>query len=183
MRLFAALPLPEAPRARLADAVASLERLHWPVKWVGRDHYHLTLKFFGEVEPGRVDAIAGMLSEAARILPALDLSLDGLGAFPTPQRARVLWAGLVGPPDLELLQDRVERGSEALGFPLEGKAFRPHVTLGRVRERERLPAGAADRLEAARVAGSFLADAVVLFESILTPRGPQYSARHKIGLS
>lgn len=183
MRLFAALPLPEAPRARLADAVASLEWLHWPVKWVGRDHYHLTLKFFGEVEPGRVDAIAGMLTEAARNLPALDLALDGLGAFPTPQRARVLWAGLVGPPDLELLQDRVERGSEALGFPLEGKAFRPHVTLGRVRERERLPAGAADRLEAARVAGSFLVESVVLFESILTPRGPQYHARHSISLS
>ena len=183
MRLFAALPLPDAPCAHLADAVSRLEQLHWPVKWVGRDQYHLTLKFFGEVEPDRADAIAGMLTEAARNVPALDMSLDGLGAFPTPQRARVLWAGLLGPPDLELLQDRVERGSEALGFPLEGKPFRPHVTLGRVRERERLPAGAADRLESARVGGAFMAESMVLFESVLTPRGPQYSARHTIRLT
>jgi 2'-5' RNA ligase len=183
MRLFAALPLPDAPRANLAEAVANLERLQWPVKWVGRDHYHLTLKFYGDVEPGRAAAIAGMLAEAARNVPALDMSLDGLGAFPTPQRARVLWAGLTGPPDLELLQDRVERGSEALGFPLEGKAFCPHVTLGRVRERERLPAGAAERLESARVGGSFLAESMVLFESILTPQGPQYTARHTFRLT
>ncbi len=183
MRLFAALPLPDAPRAHLATAVASLERLHWPVRWVRRDQYHLTLKFYGDVEPERLDAIAAMLAQAARSVRPLDLALDGLGAFPTPQRARVVWAGLIGPPELELLQDRVERGSEALGFPLEGKAFRPHVTLGRVRERERLPAGAADRLESVRVAEAFLAESMVLFESILTPGGPQYTARHTIRLS
>ena len=57
------------------------------------------------------------------------------------------------------------------------------MTLGRVRERERLPAGAADRLESVHVTDSFLAELMVLFESVLTPRGPEYTARHTIRLS
>ena len=67
------------------------------------------------------------------------MRLATLGAFPTTTRPRILWLGLEAPPALELLQHRLERGGEDIGFPPEGAPFQPHVTLGRMREGHRLP--------------------------------------------
>jgi 2'-5' RNA ligase len=70
-----------------------------------------------------------------------------------------------------------------MGFPPEGRPFRPHITLGRVREGHRLPPGAIDQLENVAPGTAFLADRVVLFESRLTPAGPVYGARVELVLS
>jgi 2'-5' RNA ligase len=81
-----------------------------------------------------------------------------------------------------LLQDRIERGGEQLGFPPEGRAFHPHLTLGRVREGQRLPPRWQDELERVPPGSPFLADRVVLFESQLGADGPTYSTRHVVPL-
>ncbi len=185
MRLFAAIPVPQPEREALAQAVAPLQEAGWPVRWVVRDRYHLTLKFFGETPAERLDAIVAMLVDAASDTPPLGCAFTELGAFPASRAPRVLWAGLEAPPALELLQDRVERGADALGYPLEGRPFRPHVTLGRVRDGMRLPPDALERLAGIAVARSFLADEVVLFESRTTSGrgGPVYTARHRVPLA
>ncbi len=107
----------------------------------------------------------------------ITLTLGETGAFPTIRRARVLRLEIEAEPKLELLQDRIERGSEAIGYPPEGRPFLPHVTLGRVREGQRLPHDAAATLERIAVEQTFVADRVVLFESMLTPDGPVYHER------
>ena len=99
----------------------------------------MTLKFFGEVASERLDVITEALRFAAAGAGPLALRLGELGAFPSRSRPRILWVGVEAPPSLELLQDRIERGCEAIGFPPEGAPFQPHVTLGRVREGQRLP--------------------------------------------
>jgi 2'-5' RNA ligase len=87
----------------------------------------------------------------------------------------VLWLGLEGPPALELLQDRLERAGEAIGFPPEGRPFRPHVTLGRVREGHRVPPNALEEYEVERL--PLLAEELVLYESLLSSQGPRYEPR------
>jgi 2'-5' RNA ligase len=137
----------------------------------------MTLKFFGEVAPERLDVIAEALRFAADGADTLALELGELGAFPSRNRPRVLWVGVQAPAALEVLQDRIERGCEAIGFPPEGAPFEPHITLGRVREGQRLPTGGledhADGFE--RV--SFVALQLVLYESLLTTAGPRYESR------
>jgi 2'-5' RNA ligase len=161
-------------RERLAELLRELRERDWPVRWVGEAGIHVTLKFYGEVPDERADAIAESIGFAVDGVTPLAMALDGLGAFPAWERARVVWAGLQAPTALELLQDRIERGADALGFPPEGVTFRPHVTLGRVREGERLPAAALDALRARELAGEFVADEVVLFQSRLGGRTPDY---------
>jgi 2'-5' RNA ligase len=100
-----------------------------------------------------------------------------VGAFPTLRRPRIVWVGLDAPPALELLQDRLERRSEAIGFPPEGTPFRPHVTLGRVREGHRLPLGALESLEGCYEPVAFVASELVLYESVLGLGGPSYEPR------
>ena len=75
------------------------------------------------------------------------------------------------------------RGGDEIGFAPEGRPFRPHLTLGRVREGHRLPPGAMDLLEGLPHEPAFTADRVVLFESNQTPSGPTYRARLEIRLA
>ena len=139
MRLFVAVPVTEPAREQILKLLGRLRSANWPVRWVHDEGLHMTLKFFGEVGPERLDVIAEALRFAAADAGSLALQLSELGAFPSRSRPRVLWVGVDAPPGLELLQDRIERGCEAIGFPPEGAPFQPHITLGRVREGQRLP--------------------------------------------
>jgi 2'-5' RNA ligase len=112
---------------------------------------------------------------AARHWP-VPIRLGGVGAFPNLRRPRIIWVGIAPAPKLELLQHDVEEGCAALGVEVEGKPFRPHLTIGRLR-------GTEDReavRELARAARSirFRADALVssldLVHSTLTSDGPRY---------
>jgi len=177
MRLFIAVPLPSPALEEAAGLLRGLRERDWPVRWVRDEGIHLTLKFFGEVTSDRVEAIEEILEFTTRDMKPIELAALGGGAFPTRQRPRVLRLELTAGPELELLQDRLERAADEIGFAPEGRPFSPHVTLGRVREGERLPAGAMELLEALPHGPPFLADRVVLFESRLSRDGPAYSAR------
>ena len=177
MRLFAAVPVSEPAREQILRLLGKLREAGWPVRWVHDEGLHMTLKFFGEVATERLDVIAEALRFAAHGAGALGLELGELGAFPSRNRPRVLWVGVQAPAGLELLQDRMERGCEAIGFPPEGAPFQPHITLGRVREGQRLPPGGLDDFAAGFERVSFVAKQLVLYESLLTTAGLRYESR------
>jgi 2'-5' RNA ligase len=183
MRLFTALPLPDPARDAIAGMLDQLRRCDWPVRWVRRDGLHVTLKFYGEVAPERLEVIEESVRFAARGAPPIPLRVTDLGAFPNRSRARVLWVGLEAPSALELLQDRLERSGEEIGFPPEGAPFHAHVTLGRVREGHRLPSRAVEEFQGMVERVPFLAEQLVLYESLLTPEGPRYVPRLTLPLT
>ncbi len=182
MRLFAAVPIPHPAREQILELLGQLRKGDWPVRWVHDEGVHMTLKFFGEVAPERLDVIIEALRYAAEGAGALGLKLGGLGAFPSRSRPRILWVGIEAPPSLELLQDRIERGCEALGFPPEGAPFQPHVTLGRVREGQRIPTRGLDSYSGRFEPVPFVAQELVLYESVLTTGGPRYESRLTLDL-
>jgi RNA 2',3'-cyclic 3'-phosphodiesterase len=184
MRLFVAVPLPPEAQAAAAEILGRLRTEEWPVRWVREDGLHITLKFFGDVMPERYDTIAEMIGFAAEDMRPMTLSITGAGAFPGLAHPRVIRLDLAGDAAaLELLQDRLERKGLGIGFPPEGRPFHPHVTLCRVKEGQRLPAGAQTTLAAVTGGEPFLADRVVLFESLASPLGPRYDPRMEITLT
>ncbi len=182
MRLFAAIPVTEPARSQALGLLGRLRETGWPVRWVGDEGLHLTLKFFGEVASDRLEVIAEALRYAAEGGPAFPLRLDQLGAFPSRRKPRILYLGLESTPALELLQDRIERGGEAIGFPPEGRPFNPHMTLGRVREGQRLPPPGLDAHDDTFERVWFTGTQVVLYESVLTPQGPRYESKLTLDL-
>ena len=182
VRCFAALPVPEPAAAALERVVAPLRAGTWPVRWVRPEGIHITLKFYGEVAEERAAAIAESLAFATGGIGPLGLAFAGFGAFPAPDRPRVLWAGLDAPSALEILQDRIETRAEGMDFPGEGVVFRPHVTIGRVREGERIPRAESDRLLATALTDQFSVDRVVLYSSVPGPGGAVYSILHEVTL-
>jgi RNA 2',3'-cyclic 3'-phosphodiesterase len=183
MRLFAGVPIVDEARREVVALLGRLRACDWPVRWVHDEGLHLTLKFYGEVALERLEVIEESLRFAARGTPPLPMRLDVLSAFPTAARPRVLWIGIDAPPGLALLQERLEQGGEAIGFPPEGAPFRPHLTLGRVREGQRLPRGGLEDHQGSYAPAGFVADQVVLYESVLTRQGPRYDARLALELS
>ena len=183
MRLFAAVPIVDHARREIVALLGRLRAAEWPVRWVHDEGLHLTLKFYGEVAPERLDVIAESVRFAGRDAAPLPLRLGALGAFPTPARPRVLWIGIDGPAELGLLQERLEQGGEAIGFPPEGAPFRAHVTLGRVREGQRLPKPGLEAHLGSYAPAEFLGKQLVLYESVLTKQGPRYDPRLTLELT
>lgn len=136
MRLFVALDLPPHAADELDRAVAPL-RPAWPeLRWTGRDAWHLTLAFLGEVDETVTTDLGRRLERAAGRHPALGLSVEGAGAFPVAARARVLWAGVHGDQDILVsLAGSVAAAARRAGAPpaSEGRRYQPHLTLARCR--------------------------------------------------
>jgi len=137
VRLFVAIVPPAAVLAELEDRTAWL-RAQWPaLRWTGPDAWHVTLAFLGEVGEQVLPDLGVRLERAARRHPGLDLAVRGAGAFPSAPRAQELWAGVDGDlAGLRALAASVAAGARRAGAPSpdEGRRFRPHLTLARLRE-------------------------------------------------
>jgi 2'-5' RNA ligase len=184
MRLFVAIPVGGAVAVALEQLLAKWHATPWPVKWARPEGLHLTLKFLGSVEPADYPKLVETIAAAVQGTPALSFTLTELGAFPGWSKARVLWAGLESEAALELLVHRLEQGCATLGFPLEGHPYRPHVTLGRVREGHRLTPGAIQAIEQETISpASFLSSEVILYESFTGGAGARYEVKASFPLS
>jgi len=133
VRLFLAINLPPEVRQEIVAATAQLRDMLPRLAWVREPLLHLTLKFLGEQPAERVDDIQAAIAKVATDHRELLMTLGGIGAFPNFRRARVVWMGVAHEPRLELLHHDVEMACERVGFELDGRPFRPHLTLARVR--------------------------------------------------
>lgn len=145
------------------------------LRWVPTENLHLTLKFFGELPSASVPAIERELRLLLQDEAPIEVSLAGVGAFPSARRARVLWLGVHDASTrLHALHARLEQTWEALGFAREAKPFAPHLTLARAPGESRVDTSALVNPERVVVARFALRE-LILFESELTPRGAQHT--------
>src|SRR5690348_2656265 len=147
MRLFTALDLDDATRARAADAAArarvALERQasDLTARWVAPDSLHITLWFLGEVADDRAAAITQALSSPFEEQP-FDVAIGGLGFFPPSRSPRVFWLGVHDGADrVAPLYREVGHRLAPLGFEPESRGFTAHVTIARVKDPGRSGAG------------------------------------------
>ena len=180
-RLFIAIELEEPLRSALARLQEALrERLGPGLRWVRPDSIHLTLKFLGGVEAGRVDEVGAAMGAAMRETAPFNVGLSEVGGFPSVRRARVVWAGVNGDLEaLQALQQAIETEVGPLGFPAEEREFHPHLTVARVRSAP-IALSPADVASAAQGIDLSLArqrvEGVALIRSDLRPDGAHYEA-------
>ncbi len=188
-RLFIAIELPPEVRRWLENARAVLEPgvPAGAVRWVDPRGIHITLKFLGETAVRRIDGVRAAMDQAVQEVQPFSLMVEGLGCFPNTARPRVLWAGVRSELKLVEIQKRLEDNLYAAGFEREGRAFSPHLTLGRVKdgagEIQSRKIGAA--VAAARIEPPVEMRAVdlCLFRSVLGLAGAEYSVLHRAGFS
>ena len=188
IRSFIAIELPDEVKAGLIQLQAQLKRAEpASVRWVNPSGIHLTLKFLGNIDGGRISEIGRALEKAAQGIPPFLLEVKGLGVFPNLRRAQVAWVGVGGEVDkLALLQQRVESNLMPLGFTTESRPFTPHLTLARLRDRatlnEREKFGQLIIGAKFGIAGTIKVDSVNLMRSQLTREGAIYSRLSSVEL-
>jgi len=175
LRLFIAIELTSEIRRSLAAFLTELRGKLPKTKWVRAENLHVTLKFLGEVEPVRLQAIEQTLSTIRSAAP-VDLEFRDLGFFPSEKRPRVFWLGMEASSNLKVLAAEIHHGMHKLSFPMEQRPFTPHLTLARF-EPPGLPAklGSAIKEYSARDFGSLSARQFHLIESKLKPSGAEYT--------
>ena len=158
---------------RLTDFQMLLTGTGSELKLVEPGNIHITLWFLGNITPGLADRICAEL-KAIQFEP-FEVELVGVGAFPSLNRPRVIWAGIRrGSDELVAIYEQLKKRLRGLGFRPDPKGFTPHVTLARVKRwRPELPRLLSENLDLCF--GSFRAEEVRLKRSVLTPKGPIYS--------
>lgn len=183
MRIFVAVfPAAEAQEA----AAAVIERLRQPgdgVSWVERDNLHYTVRFMGDLGASGLARATEAAREGASGHACFAAALGAAGAFPNPRRARVLWLGLgEGSEALAALARSVEQALRQKGFDRADHPFKPHLTIGRVRDRDQDWAERLDGVAAAPPA-RFDVNRVVVVQSTLSPKGSIYQVRAEAPLA
>ena len=182
-RVFCAVELPDNVRARLQEHIGQL-RKEVPdasASWSRVENIHLTLKFFGNVALEHIPKISAAATRTTEQFSRFQIEVGNSGVFPRPSRAQVLWIGVSEPSDkLTAFQKRFEDECAAEGFDKEDRAYRPHLTIARLRKPER-------RLADTHLQMTFEAIAVplrelIVFRSELSSKGSKYTAisRHQL---
>jgi|SRR5262245_35244499 len=188
MRLFVAIELGEqvlGEAAKLVDELRKRADRRSPkarLTWVRPDRMHLTLRFLGEVSDERAGGVLGALRAPIPLAP-FEVAWQGLGAFPPEGPLRVIWVGAGRGRDAVLeLEHMVSARLEPLGFEQEARPYAPHLTLARVREAGGLRAIPLFERIADRSLGTTNVDAITLFQSKLSPKGPTYVSMQRTPL-
>ncbi len=185
IRSFIAIDLSDSVRRQIETLVQKLRESDAQVGWVKVEGIHLTLKFLGNIAPESIEQIKPVLAGIASQTAPIRIEPAGCGAFPTIKAPRVIWVGLSGQLDpLAELARRVETAMVPFGFKPEDRPFKPHLTLGRVKGRQRIQA-LQEILFANRnfTAEPFDAAEVVLYKSDLRPDGARYAPLFKTPFS
>lgn len=183
-RIFFGVYIAEDLRPAASELQSRLKQAGGRVTWVAPHNLHFTLQFIGDTPPELIPRFAQAAGEAAERVSAFAVDVAGVGAFPSPMRARTLWLGCSrGATEFGHLAAELSARLHQAGLAEpESRPFAAHCTLGRVREQP------SDKLVAA-IEG--LADAVVgemsctrfsLIKSTLTGSGPVYEVLEEFGL-
>jgi len=133
MRMFIALPLPEAVKDHLSEFLEPRQEAGSDLRWALPEQWHLTLAFLPEVADRHTDELLERLERAVTRRKPMDLRLTGAGAFPHPGKAKVLWAGVEHDgQELMRLAGGVRAAGAKSGIAVGGGRFHPHLTLARL---------------------------------------------------
>jgi 2'-5' RNA ligase len=167
-RLFLAVAPDDATRHGLATRLTDvLDGRPMPGRPVAVENWHITLRFLGTTSDVERDLVIGWLDRHVQTAP-FRMRFHGLGAFPRPARASILWVGVAaGAGELGSLAGECEEAAVAAGLEPEGRPFHPHLTLSRMRP----PVDVSALIEAEPLGVVMDVGTVTLYRSLLG-RGP-----------
>ena len=187
-RLFIALEIDEEIRHVLTTLQFNLGR-QFPdidVKWVEPENLHVTLIFLGDVDDRDLHGITKIMKTVGKSEPPFPIRVQGMGAFPSSRRPKILWAGLGEG------QETVKRLHQSLSDPLmelgcyraESRDYTPHLTLGRIQadsDNQALSNAFAEHKE--WTAGTLIVSQLTLYTSEMRRGGPEYSVMEQVSLT
>lgn len=131
-KVFIGIDLPQSVKNRLYQKIEKWQDL--PIFWVSEENFHITIKFLGYLDDDTILDVCGKMREVSQKIEAFDVRIRELGFGPNGEKAKMIWAIGDASEELKNLEESVEK---KLGiFSTKKRAFRPHITLGRIRRKK-----------------------------------------------
>ena len=183
VRAFFAAEIDDSLRRELSAVISNLQRIDAAAKWVAPENLHWTVKFLGDVPMTQVGEIAKAAEEALEEHAPFAGTVTGVAAFPDARRMRLVAARMEDGGQLGAVRDIVEDYMEDFGVPPDGRAFKAHLTMARVKGSRGI-GELAEALAAyeGKSFGECHIDELVLFMSELSRGGPTYTALARVPL-
>ena len=186
LKLFTGVNVGPTIRSSAAALQQALAASGANVKWVEPENLHVTINFLGEVDDRELHSICRILTAVGRKEPPFRLAVAGVGAFPTPRRPKVIWAGISdGAESLARIHHASEpRLLEQGVYRREERGYTAHLTLGRAKDEADGQLLAPELSNHADwTGGDVFVEEFVLFASELRREGPVYSVVARSPLS
>lgn len=185
IRAFIAIEIDKPNRQKILDLILRLKRSDADIKWLDENQIHLTVKFLGNIDKNKIQETRGIIKPVTDNFSVFTIRFSKIGAFPNMRQPRVIWIGFdKGAESLKLLNNKIETGLEKIGFKKEGREYKAHLTLGRVKSLKNIAKlmplineinfQAHDEIEIKRL---------VLFQSTLTSKAAIYAPLAEFPLS
>jgi len=137
-RIFIAVSLDEALREEIIRLEDRLRQAGAPLRWIAAEKLHFTVRFLGEITPTQLAAVRLATREAAAATPPFQLTLAGVGAFPSLARPQVIWVGVrEGSERLAAISAHLDDALARHRFPREQRPFIAHLTITRLKHQGR----------------------------------------------
>lgn len=177
-RIFVAVDISDEARRTVAGYISDVKSKFPNIKvgWDRPEKLHLTLKFLGDTDENQLEKLKEITGKIAGQITNYKLQISETGVFPSPRKARVLWLGVQGDiEELQKINSILETGCEKIGFKKENRIYKPHLTIGRIREPHKARNLAKTHLENKIEPVSFEVSEIVIYESKLQPTGSIYT--------
>jgi len=178
VRSFLAIELSEEMRSGIGRFLEGIALEHFGFRGIPPKNWHLTIHFFGTLKPSEIDTLKVPLAKTCQLVKPFKLTANDFGAFPSDRNPQILWLGLRGELDaLSGLKQGIDRVLETLGFAVEKRAFKAHVTVARAKKRRTEFPAAMRQCVFSELFEVKVSD-LVLFRSILSSEGAHYERLH-----
>ncbi|MFI5252093.1 MAG: RNA 2',3'-cyclic phosphodiesterase [Bacteroidota bacterium] len=175
LRTFVALETPEIERKRFSAIQSRLKESDADVKWEPENKFHVTVKFLGDTDEGKLPKINSIIQSVSTSSAPFSLVFDSVGFFPNWQKPRVVWIGCsVHDNVASHIKTQLDKSLVPLGFEMENKPFHPHITLGRIKGENGLKHLLSIAENLTFEPSTILMNELILMKSVLRPEGSEY---------
>ena len=182
-RTFIAIKMPLSKQKQELVFNIQQELKDEKIKWVDLWNMHVTLFFLGDTKVDLIAAISENIKKQLADVKSLKLKMSGIGVFKSLADPKVVFVEIEASDELKNLKSRIDQAIIPFGFKNDKREFKPHLTLGRIkfiRDKTNLKTV----LESSKFQdfGDIHVGEVLLYESILTPKGPIYKLLARFAL-
>lgn len=182
MRTFIAFNFSPEINEKIAEIIKYL-KTQTPdnaLKWVAPQNLHMTIKFLGEVPEENIQKVKDIISASLKGISAFEIAVEGMGMYPNTHQPRVIWLGIKGSEPLRNIHKTLDSALQTAAIPPDKRGLSPHLTIARIRRNtDKLTVqGIGKTLSQFKIdfLGKCTINEIVLYQSVLTPKGPIYTS-------
>jgi len=145
------------------------------INWIQEDHFHITIKFLGKTPSDQIEEVSRILQGVSENQASFEMSVEKVALFGSQYHPRVIWMGVEPESILRGIHESITDGLESIGLKKDRQNFVPHLSIARIRKLNNKDhfRKVFEKVEQGMIQKEMVRS-IILYESILHPKGAEY---------